>query len=154
MEKFDLLTLGEVLLRLSPKENKRIVRSTEFESHVGGAELNVASGVSLLGLHTGIISKLPANAIGELARSKVRSMNVSDDYLVWDHTEDARLDHTFMKVQHFHVNHRWYTIENTVPLQEFRLMNSRKKCIHQPAVFMYLVLPWHFARKQEHVRLK
>ena len=91
MEKFDLLTLGEVLLRLSPKENKRIVRSTEFESHVGGAELNVASGVSLLGLHTGIISKLPANAIGELARSKVRSMNVSDDYLVWDHTEDARL---------------------------------------------------------------
>ena len=50
MEKFDLLTLGEVLLRLSPKENKRIVRSTEFESHVGGAELNVASGVSLLGL--------------------------------------------------------------------------------------------------------
>lgn len=56
MEKFDLLTLGEVLLRLSPKENKRIVRSTEFESHVGGAELNVASGVSLLGLHTGIIS--------------------------------------------------------------------------------------------------
>ena len=29
MEKFDLLTLGEVLLRLSPKENKRIVRRTE-----------------------------------------------------------------------------------------------------------------------------
>ena len=95
MEKFDLLTLGEVLLRLSPKENKRIVRSTEFESHVGGAELNVSSGVSLLGLHTGIISKLPANAIGELARSKVRSMNVSDDYLVWDHTEDARLGSYF-----------------------------------------------------------
>ena len=91
MEKFDLLTLGEVLLRLSPKENKRIVRSTEFESHVGGAELNVASGVSLLGLHTGIISKLPANAIGELARSKVRSMNVSDDYLVYDDDKDARL---------------------------------------------------------------
>ena len=131
MEKFDLLTLGEVLLRLSPKENKRIVRSTEFESHVGGAELNVASGVSLLGLHTGIISKLPANAIGELARSKVRSMNVSDDYLVWDHTEDARLGSYFYE-------------SATFP----------RKCIHQPAVFMYLVLPWHFARKQEHVRLK
>ena len=146
MEKFDLLTLGEVLLRLSPKENKRIVRSMEFESHVGGAELNVASGVSLLGLHTGIISKLPANAIGELARSKVRSMNVSDDYLVWDHT--------FMKVQHFRVNRRWYTIENTAPLQEYRLMNFQKKCIHQPVVFTYPVLLWHFVRKQEHVRLK
>ena len=70
MEKFDLLTLGEVLLRLSPKENKRIVRSTEFESHVGGAELNVASGVSLLGLHTGIISKLPAMPLENLHEAK------------------------------------------------------------------------------------
>ena len=57
MEKFDLLSFGEVLLRLSPPENKRIVRSNVFETHVGGAELNVASGVSLLGLHTGMISQ-------------------------------------------------------------------------------------------------
>ena len=48
---FDLLTLGQVLLRLSPPNNERLVRGDTFIKQVGGAELNVAVGVSLLGLH-------------------------------------------------------------------------------------------------------
>ena len=44
MEKqFDLLALGEILLRLSPPNNERIVRGDLFEKQVGGAELNVVS---------------------------------------------------------------------------------------------------------------
>lgn len=39
---FDLLTLGEILLRLSPPDNERIVRGETFQKQVGGAELNVA----------------------------------------------------------------------------------------------------------------
>jgi len=88
---FDLLAMGELLLRLSPPENKRIVRSDTFEKHVGGAELNVASGVSLLGLHCGMISRLPASVIGEFAKNKIRSLGVSDDYLVWDDGGHARM---------------------------------------------------------------
>ena len=61
---FDLLALGEVLLRLSPPVNERLVRGDTLEKTAGGAELNVVSGVSLLGLHTGIISKLPSNDLG------------------------------------------------------------------------------------------
>lgn len=53
---FDLLSLGEVLLRLSPPSNERLVRGETLQKQVGGAELNVVSGVSLLGLRTGIIS--------------------------------------------------------------------------------------------------
>lgn len=45
---FDLLTLGQVLLRLSPPNNERLVRGDTFIKQVGGAELNVAVGVSLL----------------------------------------------------------------------------------------------------------
>lgn len=63
-KEFDLLALGEVLLRLSPPSNERLVRGDIFEKQVGGAELNVLSGVSLLGLRTGMISKLPDNEIG------------------------------------------------------------------------------------------
>lgn len=37
---FDLLTLGEILLRLSPPDNERIVRGETFQKQVGGAELN------------------------------------------------------------------------------------------------------------------
>ena len=60
---FDLLTLGQVLLRLSPPDNDRLSRGDTFVKQVGGAELNVAVGASLLGLRTGVISKLPVSAM-------------------------------------------------------------------------------------------
>lgn len=90
-EKFDLLTLGEILLRLSPPDNERLTRGETLQKRVGGAELNVASGVSLLGLRTGVISKLPANNIGIYAKNRIRFCGVSDDYLVYDTEKDARL---------------------------------------------------------------
>lgn len=88
---FDLLSLGEVLLRLSPLDNERLVKGDLLRKQVGGAELNVASGVSLLGLRTGIISKLPDNDIGTFAKNRIRFCGVSDDYLVFDDSLDARL---------------------------------------------------------------
>lgn len=45
---FDLLTLGQVLLRLSPPDNDRLSRGDTFVKQVGGAELNVAVGAALL----------------------------------------------------------------------------------------------------------
>lgn len=88
---FDLLTFGELLLRLSPPNNERIVNGEMFQKQVGGAELNVASGVSLLGLRTGIISKLPANDIGTFVKNRIRFTGVSDDYITYDSSRDARL---------------------------------------------------------------
>ncbi|MCI5650155.1 MAG: sugar kinase [Fusicatenibacter sp.] len=88
---FDLLALGELLLRLSPPDNERLVRSETFQKTAGGAELNVVSGVSLLGLHTGIISKLPANDLGTYIKNRIRFLGVSDDYLVYDEKKTARL---------------------------------------------------------------
>ena len=61
---FDLVTFGEIMLRLSPPQYERITRGDIFEKRAGGSELNVASGVSLLGLRTGIISRLPDNDLG------------------------------------------------------------------------------------------
>ena len=90
-KEFDLLALGEVLLRLSPPSNERLVRGDIFEKQVGGAELNVLSGVSLLGLRTGMISKLPDNELGAYAKNKIRFYGVSDDFLRYDSGRDARL---------------------------------------------------------------
>ena len=61
---FDLLAMGELLLRLSAPGNDRLVRGDTFNKQVGGAELNVLSTVSLLGLRTGIISRIPASSFG------------------------------------------------------------------------------------------
>ena len=88
---FDLLTLGEILLRLSPPANERIVRDSVLERQVGGAELNVASVVSLMGLRSGVISRIPDSSIGIFAKNKLRFIGVSDDYLVYDDSDDARL---------------------------------------------------------------
>ena len=90
-KEFDLLALGEILLRLSPPNNERIVRGDIFEKQVGGAELNVVSGVSLLGLRSGIISRIPDSSIGIFAKNKIRFCGVSDDYLVYDGSRKARL---------------------------------------------------------------
>lgn len=88
---FDLITFGEIMLRLSPPASERLVRGDIFEKRAGGAELNVASGVSLLGLRTGIISKLPDNEMGTYIKNRTRFVGVSDDYLVYDSEPGARL---------------------------------------------------------------
>lgn len=88
---FDLITFGEIMLRLSPPRHARIVDGDIFEKRAGGAELNVASGAALLGLRTGIISKLPANEVGTFIKNRIRFVGVSDDYLIYDESPDARL---------------------------------------------------------------
>ena len=90
-EKFDLVTFGEIMLRLSPPNNERLTRGETFEKRAGGSELNVASGVAMLGLRTGIISKLPNTAMGTYIKNRTRFMGVSDDYLIYDEDPDARL---------------------------------------------------------------
>lgn len=90
-KEFDVLSLGEILLRLSPPRHERMVRGDVFEKQVGGAELNVLSGISLLGLRTGVVSKIPHNDIGRFSRNRIRFVGVSDDYLVYDEDGDGRL---------------------------------------------------------------
>lgn len=90
-KEFALLSLGEVLLRLSPPHKERILAGEAFEKRAGGSELNVASGVSLLGLRTGMITKLPANEIGKYIKNQIRFNGVSDDYIVYDTERQARL---------------------------------------------------------------
>jgi 2-dehydro-3-deoxygluconokinase len=90
-KEFDLLSYGEVLLRLSPEGHERLDDSETFTKRVGGAELNVATGVAMLGLRTGIISKLPSNPLGTFAKNRIRFSGVSDDYIVYDDSKEARL---------------------------------------------------------------
>ena len=133
---FDLLAMGELLLRLSPPGNDRITRGDTFEKHIGGAELNVAAGVSLLGLRTGMISEIPDSAIGEFAKNKIRYLGVSDDYLVWDRDEDARLGVYYYESARFPrkpqvVYDRKHTSITKVDIDSFpEEMFSSTRCFH------------------------
>lgn len=44
-----VLTFGEMMLRLKPPVNNRILQSDSFEAAYGGAEANVAVSLALLG---------------------------------------------------------------------------------------------------------
>ena len=102
-KKFDMLALGEVLLRLSPEGNERLTQGTRFEKQLGGAELNVAVGAANLGLTTGIISKIPSHAIGNYAKREIRRNGVDTDYLAGD------WEFTITNMAQILVNRRWFT---------------------------------------------
>ena len=69
---FDLIGLGEVMLRLSPPNKEKISQSETFEKNAGGSELNVVSGAAMLGIRSAIVTKLPENKMGHFIRNKIR----------------------------------------------------------------------------------
>ena len=141
--RFDLLSLGEILLRLSPPDNERIVSGETFQKQVGGAELNVVSGVSILGLRTGVVSKLPDNALGIYAKDKVRFCGVSDDFLVYDDSQDARLGITTMRMVLIRESREWCMTEDTLLLTRSVWKNCQRRCSRAPDVSTQAGSHWH-----------
>jgi 2-dehydro-3-deoxygluconokinase len=88
---FDLISFGEVMLRLSPPDKEKISQSEVFEKNCGGSEFNVASGAANLGIRSAIVTKLPKNKMGHFISRRIRYGNVSDDYVVWDNSDSKRL---------------------------------------------------------------
>lgn len=88
---FDVIGFGEVMLRLSPVGMERLSQCETLEKRPGGSELNVVSGISLLGLRTGIITKVPQNDLGAFIKNKIRFYGVSDDWLIYDSSPARRI---------------------------------------------------------------
>lgn len=88
---FDLIGLGEVMLRLSPPDKEKISQSEVFEKNCGGSEFNVTSGAANLGVRAAVITKLPKNKLGHYVARRIRYGTVSDDYVVWDYSDERRL---------------------------------------------------------------
>ncbi|MEM1484763.1 sugar kinase [Oscillospiraceae bacterium PP1C4] len=88
---FDVISFGEIMLRLSPVGMERLSQCETLEKRPGGSELNVVSGISLLGLRTGIVTKVPDNDMGKFIKNKIRFYGVSDDYLIYDSSEKRRI---------------------------------------------------------------
>lgn len=78
----DLITLGEILLRLSTKDNDRINQATSFDIHYGGGEANVAIALSNLGLSTEYITTLPKNKLGDSAINELRKYGVETSNII------------------------------------------------------------------------
>jgi 2-dehydro-3-deoxygluconokinase len=64
----DLVSLGEVMLRLAPPRHKRLRKTQNLDVHPCGAQFNVAADLAQLGKKTLFLSRLPDNELGYLAR--------------------------------------------------------------------------------------
>src|SRR5688572_24171237 len=77
----DLVTLGEVLLRLSVPSPGRFETTCNLDVQIGGAEANVAAVCARLGLRTAWISAVPDNVWGERVRKELRGHGVDCAYV-------------------------------------------------------------------------
>lgn len=80
---FDVVTFGEAMIRLVPPHFQRLEQTPSLEVQVGGGELNVAVGVSRLGLKSTWVSRLPKNALGRIVDNRARQMGVDTSHVIW-----------------------------------------------------------------------
>ncbi len=78
---FDLVSLGEVMLRMSPPKFERLRRARSLDIQVAGAQLNVAANLARLGKKTAFLSRLPLNELGLLAHDTCLSYGVDMSYV-------------------------------------------------------------------------
>jgi 2-dehydro-3-deoxygluconokinase len=77
----DVLTFGEVMVRLTPPHFQRLEQARSLDVEIGGAELNTAAGLARLGRSVAWVSRLPANPLGQLVANRVREIGVSDQFV-------------------------------------------------------------------------
>jgi 2-dehydro-3-deoxygluconokinase len=80
---WDLVSLGEVMLRLDPGD-QRISTAREFRAWEGGGEYNVARGLRrCFGLDTAIVTALADNPVGRLVEDLMLQGGVAQKYVRW-----------------------------------------------------------------------
>jgi len=76
-----VVTLGEIMLRLSTPGFERFVQADSFDVNYGGGEANVAVAASNYGLEGVFVTKVPDNAIGQSAINAVSRYGVNTSFI-------------------------------------------------------------------------
>jgi len=81
--RFDLVALGEIMLRLDPGEG-RISTTRSFRAWEGGGEYNVARGLKrCFGLDAAVVTALADNPVGRLIQDCIYQGGVDQSHLRW-----------------------------------------------------------------------
>lgn len=70
------ITIGEVMLRLTPPNYEKIRMASNFEASYGGSEANIALALANLGVDSTFFSVVPNNSLGKSAVRWLRSNDV------------------------------------------------------------------------------
>ena len=74
-----VVTMGEIMLRLSTPNNEKFIQADEFDINYGGGEANVAVSLANYGHDAEFVTAVPNNEIGECAVAALRKYNVKTD---------------------------------------------------------------------------
>lgn len=70
------ITIGEIMLRLTPPNYEKIRLATNFEASYGGSEANIALALANLGVDSTFFTVVPNNSLGKSAIRMLRSNDV------------------------------------------------------------------------------
>jgi pfkB domain-containing protein len=76
-----IVTMGEIMLRLSTPNNEKFIQADEFDINYGGGEANVAVSLANYGHDAEFVSALPKNPIGDAAIATLRKYNVGTKHI-------------------------------------------------------------------------
>lgn len=71
-----VVTLGEIMLRLSTPNFKRFVQADSFDVTYGGGEANVVAALCNYGLNGTFVTKVPNNSINQAVINHLRRFGV------------------------------------------------------------------------------
>ncbi|WP_297337424.1 sugar kinase [Algoriphagus sp.] len=75
-----IITLGEVMLRLSPPGHQRFCQAQNFEIEFGGSEANVGANLATWGVFVQHLTAFPAHSLGQAAIAKLRQWGIDPSF--------------------------------------------------------------------------
>lgn len=76
-----VITMGEIMLRLSTPNNEKFIQADEFDVCYGGGEANVAVSLANYGHDAEFVTKVPENPIGASAVAALRKYGVETKHI-------------------------------------------------------------------------
>ena len=76
-----VITMGEIMLRLSTPSHERLIQADNFDVNYGGGEANVAVSLAGFGHDAQFVTAVPDNEIGECALATLRKYQVGTKYV-------------------------------------------------------------------------
>ncbi len=76
-----VVTLGEVMMRLSAPGHQKLEQATQLNITFGGSEANVAASLALLGKPAAHVTAFPDNALGQSALQSLRKYGVDVSFI-------------------------------------------------------------------------
>ena len=95
MTAYDVLALGETMLRLMPPDHMRLEQTPSLDIEIGGTESNTMVALARLGLRAAWWSRLPSNSLGRRVAGALAAQGVDVSHVAW--AEGERLGVYFVE---------------------------------------------------------